>query len=445
MLEKESVGDTSKQVNWTEKTLFDYFAGQEIEVNTGVLPTPVADSPESQQTPPQSKGELPAYGFDTHAMSFSGVEMITKGGTAFVRTSTTAKTWKQSTLIYYFKDGTVINALPDAPDEQLPTASLKTHAFTPDEQEIVTYKDRYWKRKTANNDWQTGFLKDYFADCKMEKGSFPLSYWDIHTFSPSGLEIIIVGDTVWSKDPSEPQWKTKPLNDYFGPELPLAQHVTEKQKIDAEIQKKQFLSLKEKVMNELMKFFRPELVNRFDEVIMFEPLRFEHMTRIVKIQLKGVQKAMEDQDMGFVCSEGAIKEIARNGFDSVFGARPLRRAIQRLIENPISGLIIEKKVNAGDEVYVEFDGQQFIFNIQKAAVIESKASTDKKFVCELCAAHFSTEIVKNATVICSYCGSPKVQEAFDVEKPQAQSPQEPAKDAKDMTTVGKDENSNGVK
>lgn len=418
VLEKESSATNgAKQSAWIEKTLLDYFAGQEVELDVVVQSIAPVDPTQPQPVaPPQQKGELPVHGFDTHAMSSSGVEMITKGGVAYVRTSTTAKTWKQSTLISYFKDGVVINSLPDAPDEQLPTASLKSHTFTPDEQEVVTYKDRFWRRKMATNDWQTGFLKDYFTDSKIEKGTFPLSYWDIHTFSPSGTEIIIVGDMVWMKTQAEQQWKTKLLSEYFGPELPLEQHVTEKQKIDAEIQKKQFLSLKEKVMNELMKFFRPELVNRFDEVIMFEPLRFEHMTRIVKIQLKGVQKAMEDQDMGFSCSEGAIKEIARNGFDPVFGARPLRRAIQRLVENPISSLIIEKKTNAGDEVNVEFDGQQFVFNIQKAAIVENKVDLTKKFVCDLCAAHFSTNVLKNSTIICSYCGSSKVQEAFNVDK-----------------------------
>ena len=203
--------------------------------------------------------------------------------------------------------------------------------------------------------------------------------------------------------------------------MPLDQHVEEKKKIDNEVHKKQFTSLKEKVMSEVLKFFRPELVNRFDEVIMFEPLRFEHMTRIAKIQLKGVQKSMEDQDMGFACTEAAVKEIARTGFDPVFGARPLRRAIQKIVENPISSLIIEKKANAGDEVVVDFDGQRFVFNIQKATLLDKKEKAlGKKYLCNLCAARFTTEVVANATIICSSCGSNKVQEQFDIESPTVQ-------------------------
>jgi len=410
ILEKESTG------KWAEKKVLDYFAGQEVKA--AVLKTPEGEQPTQPQV--QEKLELPIHGFDTHAMSTTGVEMITKAGDVYFKTSTTAKTWEHSNLINYFKDAVVINALPDAPDEQLPTAALKTHTFTPDEQEVVTYKDRFWRRKLSTSDWQTGFLKDYVVDQTVDKGQLPVTYWDIHTFSPSGVEVIVVGPTVWTKTQGEVQWKTKSINEYFGPDLPLDQHAEEKHKVDSEIQKKQFESLKEKVMAELMKFFRPELVNRFDETIMFEPLRFEHMTRIAKIQLKSVQHAMEDQDMGFAYTEVAIKEIARVGFDPVFGARPLRRAIQRIVENPISGLIIEKKVGPGDEVVVDFDGQQFVFNVQKAVLLEKKEqqkALEKKYLCNVCAARFTTQIVPNSTVVCSYCGSPKIQEQFNIDAP----------------------------
>ncbi len=396
-LEKEGA------TKWNEKMLLDYFAGQEVEV--GVI---------EGSTEKPEKEELPIHGFDTHCMSSSGVEMITKVGVVFIRTSTTAKQWKKSTLIAYFKDGVVINALPDAPDEQLPTASLKTHAFSPDDMEVVTYKDRFWRRKMSGNDWQTGFLKDYFTDQTVEKGSLPVSYWDIHTFSPSGLEVIISGENVWSKLQTETIWKVKSIEEYFGKDLPLKEHVEEKQKVDNEIEKKKFFALKEKVMNELLKFFRPELVNRFDETIMFEPLRYEHMTKIVKIQLKSVQKSMEDQNMGFECTDKAIKEIARSGFDPVFGARPLRRAIQRMVENPISSLIIERKALPGDEVQVDFDGESLIFNIQKTKLVP-KSSTEekKKYLCELCANKFEQIVVLNSTPICSKCASFKVQEQFE--------------------------------
>ena len=186
--------------------------------------------------------------------------------------------------------------------------------------------------------------------------------------------------------------------------------------MDDEIEKKKFGILKVKVMAELHKFFRPELINRFDEVILFEPLRYVHMKKIVEIQLKGVRKAMEDQDMGFSCTDAAVKEIVRNGFDPVFGARPLRRAIQKLVENPISSLIIERKIVAGNQVLVDFDGQNFVFNIEKTQLVDKgtlQKNQVKRFLCELCANRYETEVAVNATVICSKCGSKKVQEIFE--------------------------------
>ncbi|MBI4973394.1 ATP-dependent Clp protease ATP-binding subunit [Candidatus Roizmanbacteria bacterium] len=388
----EKEGETGK---WEEKMLLDYFAGQEI---TG-----------------EEKAAFPIHGFDTQAMSGSGVEAVTKAAEMYYRTSTTGKSWTKTTLIEYFKKGVVINALPDAPDEQLPTASLKTHCFSPDENETVTYKDRYWKRKMNADDWQTGFLKDYFEGQTIEKGTFPTTYWDIHTFSPAGKEIIVVGEVVWFRMPTETRWTMQRTDEYFGKDFPLQKQVEEKLKVDDEIEKKKFGLLKEKVMAELHKFFRPELINRFDEVIMFEPLRFIHMKRIVEIQLKSVVKAMEEQDMGFSCTEAAVKEIVRNGFDPVFGARPLRRAIQKLVENPISSLIIEKKMGPGNQVAVDFDGQNFVFNLDKADGSASSSSKNaiKKYVCEVCANRFETEIIPNSTPICSKCASSKLQELYE--------------------------------
>src|SRR3989339_1860278 len=410
VFEKEGEAGT-----WAEKMLLDYFAGQEV----------TSQPKEGEDQSKQEKAEFPIHGFDTQAMAGNGVEMLTKAGNVFYRSSTTAKKWDKSTLIEYFKNGIVINALPDAPDEQLPTASLKTHAFSPDEQELVTFKDRFWRRKMNSNDWQTGFLKDYFTDQTIEKGNFPTTYWDIHTFSPSGKEIVVVGEVVWFKNQGETKWTMQRVDEYFGKDFPLQKQVEEKLKIDDEIEKKKFGLLKEKVMTELHKFFRPELINRFDEVIIFEPLRFIHMKRIVEIQLKGVRKAMEDQDMGFSCTDVAVKEIVRNGFDPVFGARPLRRAIQKLVENPISGLIIEKKVVAGNQVLVDFDGQNFVFNVERTELVSKdklKEGKMKKYLCEMCANRFETESAPNSTPICSKCASSKVQEVFENPAPEEKPP-----------------------
>ncbi|OGK15352.1 hypothetical protein A2774_03410 [Candidatus Roizmanbacteria bacterium RIFCSPHIGHO2_01_FULL_39_12c] len=450
-----SLQPTDFSGEWKEGMLLDYFAGQEIEKTA-------QNDQEEDKTgvkPGEEKG-FPVQGFGTHAISAKGVEVLTKADKTFIRTSTTAKNWKATTLIDYFKNGVVVNAFPDAPDEQLPTARLKTHTFSPDEREIATYKDRYWVRKEDMNDWQTGYLKDYFAgtqieeikteeipkpenkeqngagqnpavsvkkteepeqqaDSKKEKKSekvFPTAYWDIHTFSPANKEIIIVGDTVWFRQSGNKIWQTQTLSEYFGKDFPLEKELAEKKKVDEEIDKKKYDQIKSRVTGELRKFFRPELLNRFDEVIIFEPLKFVHMIEIVKLQLKGVAKLLEEQDIGFIYTEAAVKEIVREGFDPIYGARPLRRAIQKLIENPISTFIIEKKVVEGNQIQVDFDGESFIFNIEKVELVAEdslKKQNSKHLFCETCGNKFDTAVVKNSTPICSKCASTKVQEVVE--------------------------------
>lgn len=382
--------DKTASAAWQDKMLFDYFAGQQFENK-------------------EEKPDFPIQGFDTQAVSAQGVEVVTKGESVYTRSSTTAKVWQKTSLIEYFKDNVVINALPDAPDEQLPTIKLKTHAFMPDESEVISFKDRYWRKKAGTKDWETGDVKDYLPG---------QNHWDIHTVSPKYEEIIVTSDKVYVRvSGDKATWSEKPIKEYFGTDFPLDKETTEREKVEVEVDTKKFGMVKEKVQNELRKFFRPELINRFDDVIIFEPLKFIHMMAIVKLQLKGVGKLMEDQDMGFSYTESAVKEIVRSGFDPIYGARPLRRAIQSLIENPISTLIIEKKVKAGDQILADFDGENFVFNIEKTEMVaKDNSSLTKKaanYLCESCANHFTSEVVKNATMLCPKCQSRKVHEVIE--------------------------------
>ncbi|KKQ37981.1 MAG: Negative regulator of genetic competence clpC/mecB [Candidatus Roizmanbacteria bacterium GW2011_GWA2_37_7] len=445
----KQVPSTKSQLpaTWTDNNLTEYFAGQKIEG------APMQQVKEIKAEQADQKAELsqketeasdakqtcfPTFGYDTHAISPKGTEVITKGAEMFIRNATVAKEWKLTNLIDYFKDQVVINALPDAPDEQLPTIRLKTHAYSPDEMEIVTFKDRFWRRKEGTTDWQTGMLKDYFTDYTIQKTgekelSFPITHWDIHTFTPAGKEIILVGDAVWTRENGTTAWSTQSLQQYFGDNFPLEKETEEKVKVEEQADKKQYGVIKEKVMNELLKFFRPELVNRFDEVIVFEPLRYQHMTAIAKLQLKSLSKLLEEQEIGFSATDEAIKEIVREGFDPVYGARPLRRAIQKLIENPISEMIIAQKVKAGDTIIVDYDGVEFIFNIEQ---IERQETNDVKktgekhaFLCNKCNALFETEVLPNATTVCAKCASKDVQE-----KPKKAPESQTAKETKAVGT-----------
>ncbi|MDO9028566.1 MAG: AAA family ATPase, partial [Candidatus Roizmanbacteria bacterium] len=167
-----------------------------------------------------------------------------------------------------------------------------------------------------------------------------------------------------------------------------------------------------KVIVELTKFFKPELINRFDEVIVFEPLRFQDMTEIVKLQLKGIIKLIEEQNMGFVYTDEVVQEVVKAGFDPIYGARPLRRAIQKLIENPISNLIIDGKTKPGDLIRVRVEKDELIFEVEKTkdvGVGHDRPVLMKKYHCLRCNADFENEVIQNSTVICPKCGKKNEQ------------------------------------
>ncbi|KXK12018.1 MAG: Chaperone protein ClpB [Microgenomates bacterium OLB23] len=194
-------------------------------------------------------------------------------------------------------------------------------------------------------------------------------------------------------------------------------------------------------MDELRKFFRPELINRFDEVIIFEPLKYQHMMQIAELQMKAVRKLLEEQNIGFAWTEEAKKEIVRQGFDPLYGARPLKRTIQKLVENPISTLIIEQKLKESDLVNVDFDGENFVFNIEKVTFVredELKKQKIRKFECTDSHFAFETEVVDNATVVCPINAAEKVQEivvAAENEPAQTGEKEEMKEDKKDEAKV----------
>jgi len=189
----------------------------------------------------------------------------------------------------------------------------------------------------------------------------------------------------------------------------------QKSKAEDDKDKNKFKGIKNKVMIELAKFFKPELINRFDEVIVFEPLRFQDMIKIVKLQLKGINKLIEDQDMGFAYTDEVVQEIVKAGFDPIYGARPLRRAIQKLIENPISNLIIDGKTKPGDLIRVRVDRDELIFEIEKT-IFQPKIT--KKYRCQACGWDFENELIANTTIICPKCLS-HGEKILAVEKPKS--------------------------
>jgi ATP-dependent Clp protease ATP-binding subunit ClpB len=110
------------------------------------------------------------------------------------------------------------------------------------------------------------------------------------------------------------------------------------------------------VMGEVKSYFRPEFINRIDEVVVFHALDEKHIKSIAKIQLTYLEKRLAQLDMKLEADDSALSEIAAAGFDPVFGARPLKRAIQSQLENPLSKAILEGRFAAGDTIRVSAQG-----------------------------------------------------------------------------------------
>jgi len=119
--------------------------------------------------------------------------------------------------------------------------------------------------------------------------------------------------------------------------------------------------IREAVWAEVKQHFRPEFLNRIDETVVFHALDRANIEAIAKIQLKVLEARMEKMDMKLEVSPQALAELAKAGFDPVFGARPLKRAIQQHIENPVARLILEGKFGPKDVVPVDVHEGEFVF------------------------------------------------------------------------------------
>ena len=115
--------------------------------------------------------------------------------------------------------------------------------------------------------------------------------------------------------------------------------------------------IKAAVMDSVNQHFRPEFVNRIDEIVVFHPLGQEQMAGIADIQLSRLRKRLQERDMDIVLSDEAMTKLVAVGYDPVYGARPLKRAIQQAIENPLSVKLLSGEFVAGDTIKVDVDGQ----------------------------------------------------------------------------------------
>ena len=122
-----------------------------------------------------------------------------------------------------------------------------------------------------------------------------------------------------------------------------------------------YMQMKAAVMGVVQAHFRPEFINRLDDIVVFHPLDKQQIRQIARIQLNGLEKRLSERGLKLVLSDDALALLGNVGFDPVYGARPLKRAIQQQLENPLAQKILAGEFASGDTVHVEAQGGQLVF------------------------------------------------------------------------------------
>ena len=135
-----------------------------------------------------------------------------------------------------------------------------------------------------------------------------------------------------------------------------------------------FERVRDGVMEVLREHFRPEFLNRVDEIIVFKPLTEDQLTAIVDIQLKRLERRLQERRITLVVTDAARTLLARRGWDPVYGARPLKRAIQRMVQDPLAMMLLEGGFGEGDTVTVDVKGGELSFEKATAAATAAAAS-----------------------------------------------------------------------
>lgn len=130
-------------------------------------------------------------------------------------------------------------------------------------------------------------------------------------------------------------------------------------------------ALREKLMGEAKKAFKPEFLNRLDDLIVFHPLDKTTLTKIIDLEVAKVVARIKNKDIHVKLNKSAHELLIETGYDPSYGARPMRRAVERLLENPMAEEILRGTIKAGDHVDVKRDGQKFSFKVKKSGVTKA--------------------------------------------------------------------------
>ena len=123
-----------------------------------------------------------------------------------------------------------------------------------------------------------------------------------------------------------------------------------------------FEKMREGMIDAAKRLFRPEFINRVDEIIVFRPLTQADLQKIVRLEIAKVANRLQEHGLSLDVSDAALERLVAEGFDVTYGARPLRRSIQRLVENPLSDELLRGVFSSGDKVLVDLQDGEIVFS-----------------------------------------------------------------------------------
>ncbi|MDQ3795621.1 MAG: AAA family ATPase, partial [Actinomycetota bacterium] len=141
-----------------------------------------------------------------------------------------------------------------------------------------------------------------------------------------------------------------------------------------------YKEMKSRVTSELRKIFRPELLNRIDEIIVFHKLEREDMRNIIEIQIKRLRQQMVERDVTVEFTTAALDKLSDAGYDPAFGARPLKRVLQRMIEDPMSEMILKGEIPNGSKVIIEANDKSAEDVTEEESIVDIRVTQPKEVV-----------------------------------------------------------------
>ncbi|MFC1985146.1 AAA family ATPase, partial [Chloroflexota bacterium] len=144
---------------------------------------------------------------------------------------------------------------------------------------------------------------------------------------------------------------------------------------EVKVQQMDYEKMKEKLLGEVKKNFRPEFLNRIDSVVVFHALTKEHIRKIVELMLETVSKQLAEKEIKLEVTDAAKDFLGEKGYDEVFGARPLRRVIQNMVEDKLSDSLLRGKFRPGDTAIVDLEGEEI--TVHPAEAVGALLGDDK--------------------------------------------------------------------